>query len=335
MQKKIEIYDHDPNWPKYFEEEKKILIPIFQDNFMKIHHFGSSAISGLKSKNVIDILVELKSIEFISNIALTLQKNDYDALREFFPLCYFCQKEIQDAHKNYKINLHITFSGNGFINAKLNFKNYLLKNEEAKIEYSKLKMKLLENIEVAKKNQGSILNNYNLGKNAFIQKTMKNAWKNEQYNEFEKLVINFCMHENEWKAFHEINKFYIFDPLKIKYDPSRPSFSNENFYNFVLYYESEIISIAQIEKIKNTNVCVLRLLATKLQFQKKGYTKYFVTFLEKWIKESLQFNKKINTLKLHANPNAYEFYKKIGYEEIDFSEDIALISDCIDVGKTL
>ena len=42
-----------------------MLVPIFGDNLVDIEHIGSTAVPGLKSKPIIDILVAVKSLSLV------------------------------------------------------------------------------------------------------------------------------------------------------------------------------------------------------------------------------------------------------------------------------
>jgi len=81
VQEEIVIVPYNPNWPRMFEEEKKHLFNCLPHNIVKrIEHFGSTAIPGLSAKPIIDILVEVTSLEETKNIVvpiLTVQGYDY------------------------------------------------------------------------------------------------------------------------------------------------------------------------------------------------------------------------------------------------------------------
>ncbi len=55
----IEIVDYDPNWKNTFEIEKVLLAKVIGSNIVKIEHIGSTSVTGLAAKPIIDILVEV------------------------------------------------------------------------------------------------------------------------------------------------------------------------------------------------------------------------------------------------------------------------------------
>jgi len=57
----ITLTEYDPRWPMLFEAEKdRIVGAAGQDNIYAAHHFGSTAVEGLRAKPTIDILLEIK-----------------------------------------------------------------------------------------------------------------------------------------------------------------------------------------------------------------------------------------------------------------------------------
>lgn len=64
VREEIEIVSYNSSWPLLFEKEKsylKELIP--EGHITRIEHFGSTAVPGLSAKPIIDILVEVRSLD--------------------------------------------------------------------------------------------------------------------------------------------------------------------------------------------------------------------------------------------------------------------------------
>ena len=55
----IILSGHDPNWKKYYEEEKTLLEKSFGNLLIQIEHIGSTAVEGLIAKPTVDILLEV------------------------------------------------------------------------------------------------------------------------------------------------------------------------------------------------------------------------------------------------------------------------------------
>ena len=80
VKEEIEIRPYDPAWPAMFEDEKACLQNILaKDLFLRIEHFGSTAVPGLPAKPVVDILVEVVSLNRIkAQVPPVLEPRGYD-----------------------------------------------------------------------------------------------------------------------------------------------------------------------------------------------------------------------------------------------------------------
>ncbi|HUV83137.1 MAG TPA: GrpB family protein [archaeon] len=64
VHEEVAIVQYDPAWTKMFEEEAAFLRWKLPQNLVKrIEHFGSTAVPGLSAKPIIDILVEVTSLD--------------------------------------------------------------------------------------------------------------------------------------------------------------------------------------------------------------------------------------------------------------------------------
>jgi GrpB-like predicted nucleotidyltransferase (UPF0157 family) len=78
----IAIAPYDPEWPRRFVEERDHLLACLpQDLVKRVEHFGSTAIPGLAAKPVVDMLVEVASLEETRHrIVPILEAQGYDYL---------------------------------------------------------------------------------------------------------------------------------------------------------------------------------------------------------------------------------------------------------------
>ena len=60
---RVRIVPYDPAWPAAFEEEKVDLEMALGDVAVQVHHIGSTSAEGLAAKPIIDILLEVVSLE--------------------------------------------------------------------------------------------------------------------------------------------------------------------------------------------------------------------------------------------------------------------------------
>ncbi len=78
----VHLTDYDPQWPIFFNDEKRRLERIFGKNIIAIEHFGSTAIPGLKAKPIIDILIGLPSLSLSDKYIQELTKLGYTGFGE-------------------------------------------------------------------------------------------------------------------------------------------------------------------------------------------------------------------------------------------------------------
>ena len=97
----------------------------------------------------------------------------------------------------------------------------------------------------------------------------------------------------------------------------------------VLYKGSKIVSTAHVELLSE-NIAALRTLGTDEPYKNNGYGAYLMAWVEKWI-----YSKGRNIIKLHSRPSAEAFYRKHGYDNMDFTEDEPSLEDLIEMGKVL
>jgi len=145
----VVIVPYNPNWPRMFEEEKKHLFDCLPHEIIKrIEHFGSTAIPGLSAKPIIDILVEVTSLEETKKVivpVLTAQGYDYfwrpthgDDGPPFY--AWFVKR---DAQGNRTHHIHMVESKFEHWD-RLFFRDYLIEHLNLINEYQQLKLHLAE-----------------------------------------------------------------------------------------------------------------------------------------------------------------------------------------------
>ena len=64
LKDEIELQPHDPQWGEWFRQEEQTLREALpKDLVRRIEHFGSTAVTGLCAKPIVDILVEVTSLK--------------------------------------------------------------------------------------------------------------------------------------------------------------------------------------------------------------------------------------------------------------------------------
>ncbi len=80
LQDAVSIVPYDPAWPELYRQEKAHLLSCLPTDLVtRIEHFGSTAVPGLAAKPVIDMLVEVTSLEETqTRIVPILETQGYD-----------------------------------------------------------------------------------------------------------------------------------------------------------------------------------------------------------------------------------------------------------------
>jgi GrpB-like predicted nucleotidyltransferase (UPF0157 family) len=80
VREEIAITRYDPAWPRKFEQEKEHLLECLPRWLaVRIEHVGSTAVPGMSAKPVIDILVEVTSLEETKKLIVpVLEAEGYD-----------------------------------------------------------------------------------------------------------------------------------------------------------------------------------------------------------------------------------------------------------------
>lgn len=137
----IEVVPYDPKWPKRFQDEASKIIPIFSENFIAIHHIGSTSVPGLAAKPTIDIIVEVKDITLVDKCNLKMELLGYEAWGEYniSRRRFFVKGEDKRTHY-----VHTFQVGNPEIIRHLYVRDYLKSHPDEAGRYANLKIKLAQ-----------------------------------------------------------------------------------------------------------------------------------------------------------------------------------------------
>jgi GrpB-like predicted nucleotidyltransferase (UPF0157 family) len=173
VQEDVAIVPYDPKWLALFQQEKEHLFSCLPAEIIgRIEHFGSTAVPGLTAKPIIDILVEVTSLEQAKlKIVPVLESQGYDYFwrptwGDDVPPWYawFIKRDSQGLRTH-----HIHMVEPNFEHwDRLLFRDYLIEHPKAAFEYQKLKMQLARaypNDRIA----------YTKGKTEFIVKVTEEA----------------------------------------------------------------------------------------------------------------------------------------------------------------
>lgn len=136
----VQVLPYNPSWPAAFVAERDTLRVLLGSAARAIHHMGSTAVPGLASKPVLDILVETPSLGMIEQATPALVARGYDARGEYGiegPR-YFSRP----AAPGLKVHLHAFEAGHERIARHLRFRDYLIAHADVAARYAALKHEL-------------------------------------------------------------------------------------------------------------------------------------------------------------------------------------------------
>lgn len=297
--KTIEIAPYNTNWPLQYEYEAQKIKKALKKTLVNIHHVGSTSVPELDAKPIIDIIAEVRTLNFEHNALLNL---GYDYRGSFnIPL----KKTFTARKPDVRINLHIVEQDNPEIELNLLFRDYLRKNKTAKDEYESLKYQLIKK-ETSHQKNNTFFRGYTLGKYELIQKILKKTG-------FKKLRFVFCSHYAEWEAAKSYRHKYFFQPNNID-DPYTWTFNHKDHKHFILYKGSTILGYAHIQLWPNYSAA-LRIIVIDKTMRRQGLGTEFMFLIEKWLKR--QGYKSIHS---ESPPSALNFYKSLGYTPMPFND---------------
>lgn len=69
----IQLSEHDPQWHAWYEDESSSLVRILGGDVARIDHIGSTCVSGLVAKLIVDILLQVKPAADIAAVRGSLR----------------------------------------------------------------------------------------------------------------------------------------------------------------------------------------------------------------------------------------------------------------------
>jgi GrpB-like predicted nucleotidyltransferase (UPF0157 family) len=132
----IEIEEYQSNWIRDYQVESELLSRTIELLAPTIHHIGSTAVVGLAAKPIIDILIEIESVDSIDAYDTKLYEIGYIAQGE---LGVAGRRFFQKGGDNRSHHVHIFSVGDHCIARHIAFRDYLRTHPKIAKEYATLK----------------------------------------------------------------------------------------------------------------------------------------------------------------------------------------------------
>jgi GrpB-like predicted nucleotidyltransferase (UPF0157 family) len=142
MTERVILVPYNPDWPRRFEEERHTLAGVFAGTEASIEHIGSTAVPGLGSKPVIDVMVGVGALTDVEARIPALEATGYE---------YVQKHEQQLPERRYfgkprqrprEFHLHCVVKGSDFWIKHLAFRDYLRAHPDVAAAYYELKRDL-------------------------------------------------------------------------------------------------------------------------------------------------------------------------------------------------
>lgn len=173
--RKIVVVPHENHWSEKFQMEAERLKTAMPET-VKIHHIGSTSVPGLAAKPIIDMIMEVESIERVDRwnerfieLGYIVKGGNGISGRRFF---------IHGTEEKRSYHLHVFEKGNPEIVRHLAFRDYMMAHCEEAEAYATLKKELAEKYTY----DGTL---YTEGKNEFVRSVDEKAkeWRENNVNE--------------------------------------------------------------------------------------------------------------------------------------------------------
>ncbi|WP_439021667.1 GrpB family protein [Bacillus thuringiensis] len=172
--RKIVVVPYENHWGEKFQIEAKRLKSAMPET-VKIHHIGSTSVPGLAAKPIIDMIMEVESIDRVDRwnerfieLGYIVKGENGISGRRFF---------IHGTEEKRSYHLHVFEKGNPEIVRHLAFRDYMMAHCEEAEAYATLKKELAEKYTY----DGT---QYTEGKNEFVRNVDEKAkeWREGNVN---------------------------------------------------------------------------------------------------------------------------------------------------------
>lgn len=155
----IQVVPYNPEWLVLYDEEKQRITNALGKVVEAVHHIGSTSIAGLAAKPIIDIMLEVSSLDALDKRSGGLVDLGYEAKGE---LGIERRRYFQKGGDDRTHQIHAFQVGDTHVTRHLAFRDYLKAHSKVLEEYEVLKIQVAESC-------NNDIEAYCDGKNNFIQ----------------------------------------------------------------------------------------------------------------------------------------------------------------------
>ncbi len=141
----IFLVEHNEMWGWWYDEERALILSALPNECIKrISHIGSTAISGIWAKNIVDILLEVNNEADLELVKSILISNGWLCMNQTQTRITLNKGYTEQGFEERVFHLHIRIVGD---NDELFFRDYLREHKEVAKKYETLKLSLWKKYE--------------------------------------------------------------------------------------------------------------------------------------------------------------------------------------------
>ncbi|HQR09874.1 MAG TPA: GrpB family protein [Casimicrobiaceae bacterium] len=165
--REVRVVAYDPAWAALFAAERSRLLALLPDCVVDVHHIGSTSVPGLAAKPIIDILLEVRSLDEIDAHAQAMAALGYSAKGEYgLPRRRFFTKG--GAARTHHVHAYV--AGDSNVERHVAFRDYLRAHPSVARDYARLKTAVAASCD-------NDIDAYCAGKNDFVNRAEIEALK--------------------------------------------------------------------------------------------------------------------------------------------------------------
>lgn len=136
----IFLVPHNDKWNIFYDEIESFLkITLSECPIERISHIGSTAVSGIWAKDIVDVLIEVSKDSDIQNTAKVIEKNGFICMSTEVDRVSFNRGYTKDGFADKVFHVHLRYVGD---NDELYFRDYLNEYIQIAKEYETMKLQL-------------------------------------------------------------------------------------------------------------------------------------------------------------------------------------------------
>ncbi|WP_336773205.1 GrpB family protein [Paenibacillus sp. MMO-58] len=141
MEDQWRIAEHNPLWPDMFQKTAARLRAALGDIALRIDHIGSTSISGLDAKPIIDIQISVSRLDELDGYKSKIEELGF-VYREDNP--DMSKRYFRETPGNHRTHIHVRQAGSFSEQMNLLFRDYLRQHPEDRLRYGQEKHRLME-----------------------------------------------------------------------------------------------------------------------------------------------------------------------------------------------